>query len=148
MGDGQRKECGLVLCTDSYTIKEVVFLVNVLIIRYNLICTIRETNLGQYRIYITQKSMDNLRAIILPYMQETMLYKLNIHHKKKSVWTKIFINNTITGENLHYESISSAAKAIDVSRITIKKISYIKKVIKKHILYKRRRIFRKHYSNI
>lgn len=90
MGDGQRKESGLVLCTDSYTIKEVVFLVNVLIIRYNLICTIWETNIGQYRIYITQKSMDNLRAIILPHMQETMLYKLNIHHKKKISWDKNF----------------------------------------------------------
>ena len=90
MGDGQRKESGLVLCTDSYTIKEVVFLVNVLIIRYNLICTIRETNPGQYRIYITQKSMDNLIAIVLPYMQETMLYKLNIHHKKKISLDKNF----------------------------------------------------------
>ena len=55
MGDGQRTESGLVLCTDSYTIKEVVFLVNVLIIRYNLICTIRENKIGKYRIYIRQK---------------------------------------------------------------------------------------------
>lgn len=83
MGDGQRRELGLVLCTDSYTIQEVVCLVNVLIIRYSLICTIREVNKGQYRIYISEKSMNNLRAIVLPYMVDTMLYKLNVKYKNK-----------------------------------------------------------------
>ena len=83
MGDGQRRELGgLVLCTDSYTIQEVVCLINVLIIRYSLICTLREVNKGQYRIYISEKSMNNLRAIVLPYMINTMLYKLNIKSKK------------------------------------------------------------------
>jgi len=56
MGDGQRQNYGLVLCTDSYTLQDVVRLVNVLIIRYNLICTLREVNPGQYRIYILQKA--------------------------------------------------------------------------------------------
>ena len=32
---------GLVLCTDSYTIQEVVKLMNVLKIKYNIICTIQ-----------------------------------------------------------------------------------------------------------
>lgn len=58
--------------------KDVVRLVNVLIIRYNLICTLREVNPGQYRIYILQKSMSNLREIVLPYMDDSMLYKLNV----------------------------------------------------------------------
>lgn len=77
MGDGQRREYGLVLCTDSYTLQDVVRLVNVLIIRYNLICTLRENRPGQYRIYISHKSMSNLRGIVLPYFDDSMLYKLN-----------------------------------------------------------------------
>lgn len=83
MGDGQRRDLGLVLCTDSFTIQEVVILVNVLILRYCLICKIRENNKGQYRIYISEKSMDKFRVIVLPYMIDTMLYKLNVNSKNK-----------------------------------------------------------------
>lgn len=83
-GDGQKREYGLVLCTDSYTIQDVVRLVNVLIIRYNLICFIRENNPNQYRIYISEKSMDKLRAIVLPYMDTTMLYKISYDYDKNN----------------------------------------------------------------
>lgn len=77
MGDGQKKDRGLGLCTDSYTLPDVVRLMNVLIIRYNLIGTIRENRPGQYRIYISQKSMYNLRKIVSPYFVDSMLYKIN-----------------------------------------------------------------------
>ncbi len=77
MGDGQRRDEGLVLCTDSYTLQDVVRLINVLILRYNLICTLREPNKGQYRIYISHKSMSILRVIVLPYFVDSMLYKLD-----------------------------------------------------------------------
>jgi hypothetical protein len=49
----------------------------VLIIRYNLICTLIETNPGQYRIYIWQRSMGDLIRIVLPHFNKSMLYKLN-----------------------------------------------------------------------
>lgn len=39
-GDGANSKKGLVLCTDSYSLKEVIILLNVLIIRYNFICTL------------------------------------------------------------------------------------------------------------
>jgi LAGLIDADG DNA endonuclease family/LAGLIDADG endonuclease len=77
MGDGQKRESGLVLCTDSFTLPEVVLLVNVLITRYNFTCSIRTNNPGQYRIYISNKSMDSLRKIVSPYIDDSMLYKVN-----------------------------------------------------------------------
>jgi len=83
MGDGQRRDYGLVLCTDSFSIAEVVRLENVLILRYDLICTIRTNKIGQYRIYISAKSMDKLISILLPYMDNSMLYKLNLVYNKK-----------------------------------------------------------------
>ena len=82
-GDGQRREYGLVICTDSFTLKDVVRLVNVLILRYKLICTIRENKSGQFRIYISSKSMSTLRSIVLPYFVDSMLYKLNVISKNK-----------------------------------------------------------------
>lgn len=40
MGDGNAMHHGLILCTNSYSIKDVVRLMNVLMIRYKLECTI------------------------------------------------------------------------------------------------------------
>lgn len=77
MGDGQKRTVGLVLCTDSYTIQETVLFISVLILRYNFICTLREVKKNQYRIYISEKSMNSLRNIVSPYMIDSMLYKLN-----------------------------------------------------------------------
>jgi len=76
MGDGSRdKSFGLVLCTDSFSIEDVVRLMNVLIVRYGIDCTIRYN--GNYnRIYIRNKSMPLLRTIVSPYMHSSMLYKI------------------------------------------------------------------------
>ena len=61
---------------------------NVLIIRYNIISTLRidvrkATNKTYNRIYNHSKSMETLRDIILPYLDESMLYKINNQSKKK-----------------------------------------------------------------
>jgi hypothetical protein len=68
---------GLILCTDSYSIQDVVRLMNVLIIRYNLDCSLHTNKAKkQYRLYIKVKYMDNLREIVKPYMVKSMLYKI------------------------------------------------------------------------
>ena len=41
MGDGSVQRSGLIICTNSYSIEDVVRLMNVLMIRYRLECTIR-----------------------------------------------------------------------------------------------------------
>ena len=43
--------CALTLCTDSYSIEDVVRLMNVLFIRYDLKCTLHVYE-NRYRIYI------------------------------------------------------------------------------------------------
>jgi len=75
-GDGSVSKKGLLLCTDSYSIEDVVRLVNVLIIRYNLICTIRLHRENQYRIYISERSLNSLKKLVLPYMVNSMKYKI------------------------------------------------------------------------
>lgn len=65
MGDGTVRSSGLILCTDSYTVPDVVRLVNVLIIRYNLDCILQKHK-QNYRIYIRQASMALLRTIVTP----------------------------------------------------------------------------------
>jgi len=68
MGDSSRTDYGLEICTDCYSLSEVVRLCNVLILRNELGCTIRLKRENQYRIYITSKSMSKLRTIVNPYM--------------------------------------------------------------------------------
>lgn len=40
MGDGSSRSCELVLCTDSFTLSDVNLLLNVLMIKFNLECTL------------------------------------------------------------------------------------------------------------
>lgn len=50
---------------------------NVLIIRYDLICTIHKQK-GQSMIYISAKSMPKVRELVAPFMVPSMLYKIHL----------------------------------------------------------------------
>lgn len=63
MGDGGFKSKGIFLCTDSYSIQDVVRLMNVLIIRYDLKCTLHKSD-RNYRIYISRNSVDKVVRIV------------------------------------------------------------------------------------
>ncbi len=69
---------GLRLCTNSYTIQDVTRLMDVLITRFGLICTIHKPQTGQHVIYISKRSMDKLRSIVKPHMAPSMLYKIHL----------------------------------------------------------------------
>jgi len=76
MGDGTFNGITLLLCTDSYSIKDIVILINVLIIRYNIYSTIRYYKSHLPRIYVYKRYMLKLRSIVEPYMHSSMMYKL------------------------------------------------------------------------
>lgn len=78
MGDGKKSRHGLILCTDSYIIQDIVKLINVLNIRYRLVCTLRYHTPTQPRIYISERSMPLLRTVVRPHMCSSMLYKIKI----------------------------------------------------------------------
>ena len=63
MGDGSSERHGIILCTNSFTVQDVVKLMNILIIRYGLECNLRikkRKNKIEYMIYIRQSSMTRL----------------------------------------------------------------------------------------
>ena len=76
------KHGGLLLCTDNFTIPDVCRVMNVLIIRYNLHCTLQFYR-GYPRIYILAADLPLLRSIIIPYMHSFSLYKLSAGKIKK-----------------------------------------------------------------
>ena len=59
-GDGAKRNKGLVLCTDSYSILDVVKISNVLRIKYDLKTTITGFKNNRPRIYVLPESMPNL----------------------------------------------------------------------------------------
>jgi len=75
MGDGTAVSSGIRICTDSFTLKDVVRLINVLIIKYRLKCTLHMSD-NKPRICISSKYMDLLTSIINPYIIPSMKYKL------------------------------------------------------------------------
>lgn len=81
MGDGSVRPHGLILCTDSFTIPDVVKLMNVLLIKYQLDCTLRFHRPSQPREFILDQggSMSKLKVIVEPYIILTMRYKLGIN---------------------------------------------------------------------
>lgn len=81
MGDGEAREYGLRLCTDAFSIKEVVTLMNVLLIRYNIQSSIfwKKTPTGlNPRITIPSSELNKLVPIVLPFMIPQMLYKIKL----------------------------------------------------------------------
>jgi len=125
MGDGTAREYGLEICTNSYSLEDVVRLMNVLIIRYRLECTLHIHIKNQYRIYIRQNTMSNGGAvsthwhgtevlnIVSPFMHSSMLYKLKSALSNPSNRQKIEVfdlkENTIT----YYNSFREAARALN-----------------------------------
>jgi hypothetical protein len=76
MGDDSAQQYSLKIFTDSYTLPDIIRLMNVLIIRYKLDCTLRFHTPTQPRIHIKQNYMPKLRAVVGPYMCQSMMYKL------------------------------------------------------------------------
>lgn len=77
MGDGGFKSKGIFICTDSYSIQDVVRIINVLIIRYDLKCTLHKSN-ENYRIYISRNSVHKVVRIVKPHLIPSMYYKIGI----------------------------------------------------------------------
>ena len=76
MGDGSKRAKGLVLCTDGFTLQEIVLLVNILIIKFDINPTIQKEK-KYFRIYINEKSLLKIKPFILPYFVDHFLYKIN-----------------------------------------------------------------------
>lgn len=79
MDDGsyKSKECrGKLICTHNFTIEEITFLCHVLKEKFGLESIPREQKDG-IEIYIRASSFSRLKKLILPFMVNSFLYKLN-----------------------------------------------------------------------
>lgn len=74
MGDGTYNS-GVRIQTDSFTVKEVVFIMNILMIKFNLECSLH-TQRGYPVLYIKSKSIKKNLHNLLPYMDNSMKYKV------------------------------------------------------------------------
>jgi hypothetical protein len=91
MGDGCKKNNGLEISTQSYSLKEVIYLADILRIKFNLnpgihvsrpdksIYTKKSTSHSSvnYKIYINSKDLSKIRPFILPFFVKDFLYKIN-----------------------------------------------------------------------
>ena len=77
MGDGTCRGNAILLQTQSFTVEECVFIISVLIHKFNLNCNIHMQR-KQPTIYISAKSIKQIKAQLLPYFVPSMFYKLNL----------------------------------------------------------------------
>lgn len=79
MQDGSRGTAkGLYICTDTFKHEDVVRLTQHLTENYHIKCSIHKAG-KNYRIYISAKSVEVVKNLILPFMHKSMLYKLGIY---------------------------------------------------------------------
>ena len=77
MSDGSKAGNAIYLQTQSFSIKECVFIISILIHKFNLDCNIHLQR-KQPTIYISAKSMKKIRSYLLPFFLPSMVYKLNL----------------------------------------------------------------------
>jgi len=77
MCDGCKAGNAVYLQTQSFSIKECVSIISILIYKFNLDCNIHLQR-KQPTIYISAKSMKKIRDKLLPFFLSSMVYKLNI----------------------------------------------------------------------
>lgn len=77
MSDGSHMNGGgIVLHFQNFTLKELIYLINVLKIKFNIDSTIHKHR-TQYAIYIKKESMDRLYLLVKDYIIPSMRYKFN-----------------------------------------------------------------------
>lgn len=76
MGDGSKLNKGITLCTNSFTLQEVVLLINILIIKFDIQPTIHKDNTN-YRIFIKGQDLNKIKPQIYPYFVDCFLYKIS-----------------------------------------------------------------------
>jgi hypothetical protein len=77
MSDGSKVGNAMYLQTQSFTFKECTFIISILIYKFNLKCNIHLQR-NQPVIYISAKSMKQIRSNLLPFFLPSMVYKLNL----------------------------------------------------------------------
>lgn len=75
MGDGSKRNKGVTLCTDKFTLPEVVLLINILIIKFDINPTLHKEK-NNYRIYINKADLNKIRPHLLPHFVDHFLYKI------------------------------------------------------------------------
>lgn len=87
MDNGEVERTGLTLCTHSFSLSDVERLRDILIKMYNIKVTINvagysKIGIAQYKLRISQKSMERLNKLIVPHMCPSMLYKINYKNRE------------------------------------------------------------------
>jgi hypothetical protein len=77
MCDGTKAGNAIILQTQSFSVKECVFIISILIYKLGLDCKLHMQR-QQPTIYISAKSMKKIRSKLLPFFLNSFLYKLNI----------------------------------------------------------------------
>ena len=92
MDDGSynKHKNNIIICTDSFSKDDVLRLINLLTIKFNISCGIvkmkrlKSTRLSDspleyyYRIRINKSSIDNLIKLVKPYFTPSLYYKLGL----------------------------------------------------------------------
>ena len=79
MGDGAKKNKGVTLCTDGFCLEDILILINILILNFNIQPVIHKEK-NKFRIQIHKNNLKLIKPFIVPYfieMNSHFLYKID-----------------------------------------------------------------------
>lgn len=76
MGDGSKRNKGVTLCTDGFTYQEVILLIEILRLKFDIMPRIHKEKTF-HRIAINKYDLDRLRPHLIPHFVNHFLYKIN-----------------------------------------------------------------------
>lgn len=77
MDDGYKSGKGFYICTESFTLTEHIFLIDLMKNKFNLDCSYHVHTNG-YRLYFKSTSMDHLVNLVKPYLISHFYYKFEL----------------------------------------------------------------------
>jgi hypothetical protein len=76
MGDGTLANNAIVIQVQSFSIQDIVKIINVLYVKFGLVCSAQKQR-DSYVLYINVESSQTLAPYVRPYFCSSMLYKLS-----------------------------------------------------------------------
>ncbi len=65
-GDGSKRNQGITLCTDNFSLQDIILLINILIIKFDINPTLHKEK-NYYRIYINKNDLIKIKPFIKPF---------------------------------------------------------------------------------
>jgi len=137
MGSGNYINGKLELFTQFSKEKDILNLINILQDCFGLSCNMALKNKKSYVVIISGQSLKLFQSIVLPYIIPSTMHKIGLctnPYRNTTLLSNnkgkvLVVTNVVTNDTVSYNSVSDAARALNLNRFTISRRIKDKKIL-------------------